>query len=131
MTNKTDFDGTVTCRAGVHSACYHGAEVTATYADDGTYRSGDHSIVCDPCYLMLIPFTRSGAALLDELPAAIDHVRATLDHIKAGTNVGLRQAVIEIQHELNGVRVGSPKHRSGLATVELIEAELVKRAQVN
>ena len=71
--------GRLVCRARITDACLHGKEVArgvlADYAmeDDGTFDG--ESVVCDACYVELIPLTPSGSGLIDELPRAIRMAR--------------------------------------------------------
>jgi len=74
----------IRCRARVVDNCKHGRDersVGASFGDpdyrmqyDGTWDG--ESIVCDPCYVELMPHTPSGQALNEELPEAIARVRA-------------------------------------------------------
>lgn len=71
----------VTCRAQVSENCLHGKPDSSEggWWEDGTYaETPDHpegSIVCDPCYIVLMPLTPSGKGLTDELPEAIEEAR--------------------------------------------------------
>lgn len=73
-------DHRVVCRAQTHSRCLDGQPTRHAFgedlplAEDGTFDG--ESIVCDPCYIGLMPLTPSGNGLLAELPAAIAAVRA-------------------------------------------------------
>jgi hypothetical protein len=71
---------TIRCRAQLEADCYDGSPMSrqtgeddAVMADDGTFTG--RSIVCDACYVRLIPLTRSQQALNDELPEAISCYR--------------------------------------------------------
>jgi hypothetical protein len=63
----------INCRAQVSTQCFHGRPIVAqfgfegTMEDDGTYDIATNSIVCDACYIKLMPFTPSGRALRDEV----------------------------------------------------------------
>ena len=64
------------CRAQVSDACRHGTpsclaswDSEYTMEEDGTWWG--QSVVCDPCYIMLMPLTPSGQGLNSELPFAI------------------------------------------------------------
>lgn len=67
---------TIVCRAWLPGVgCYGGSSrARGTMAEDGTYDGA--SIVCDACYVALMPLTPSGQGLLAELPAAITAYRA-------------------------------------------------------
>lgn len=78
----------INCRAQVHPDCLDGKPSATqffgedlTLDEDGTYRSFDNSIVCDPCYIHIMPLTPSGQGLMGELDAAIS--RAWWDNQKA------------------------------------------------
>jgi hypothetical protein len=70
---------TISCRAQVVPECYHGAPTRKQFAEDlpqsedGTYDGS--TIVCDPCYIALMPLTPSGRGQHHELPAAIEKAR--------------------------------------------------------
>lgn len=71
------------CRANVAPDCYDGRPAKGLYpdddpAEDGTYdRHG--TVVCDACYVLLMPLTPSGQGLNSELPAAIERFRRSGD----------------------------------------------------
>lgn len=71
------------CRARISPDCEHGAE-RPNWQHDGTYRVTRErdavtpfrdSIICNACYVYLMPFTPSGHALLHELDDAVASVR--------------------------------------------------------
>lgn len=67
----------VVCRAHLTSKCHQGRLYShpgshvdgSGMAVDGTYKNG--SIVCDDCYVRLMPYSPSGKGLLNELDDAI------------------------------------------------------------
>lgn len=76
----------IVCRARVDPSCYHGRtieevgleEAMDTWREDGTYDQADagpgglvESIVCDPCYVTLMPYSPSKLLLRAEIPDAI------------------------------------------------------------
>lgn len=71
----------IRCRAQISERCLDGHPTRMQFGDDlpmaedGTYDG--QSIVCDACYVQLMPLTPSGAALNDELPAAIAQAQAS------------------------------------------------------
>jgi hypothetical protein len=83
MTNEK-----MVCRARIAGSCLDGRQMSeelgyeGTMADDGTYDG--ESIVCDPCYLVLLPFTPSGAGLTHELNPAIERARNKLSRSEGG-----------------------------------------------
>lgn len=88
---------TISCRAKVASGCLDGAPTSAQFfgddlpmTEDGTYRPPAQwtpdmapvpgkpdggTIVCDACYVWLMPRTASGQGLNHELDAAIEAAR--------------------------------------------------------
>lgn len=70
---------TIICRARVSRDCFHGHPSEAQFGEDlpldGTFDGT--SIVCDACYVKLMPLTPSGRALHHELPAAIERARVS------------------------------------------------------
>jgi hypothetical protein len=83
----------ITCRAKVTPGCWDGELTSHQFfgqdlpmTEDGTYTCGPveqddgqqlvtGSIVCDPCYMYLMPRTPSGKALNHELPPVIAAIR--------------------------------------------------------
>lgn len=71
---------TIKCRARVSTECFHDSESRRQFGydapldEDGTFDG--ETIVCDPCYIKLMPHTPSGSGLNHELPDAIAHLRA-------------------------------------------------------
>jgi hypothetical protein len=83
----------IVCRAKVMPGCWDGEPTSHQFfgqdlpmSEDGTFITGPveqddgqlvvmESIVCDPCYMYLMPRTPSGKALNHELPAAIEAIR--------------------------------------------------------
>ena len=74
-------DRLIICRAQISPHCLNGRSVAEHYEkplyelDDGTYEPASMSVVCDPCYVDLMPLTPSGQALTHELDGAIAHAR--------------------------------------------------------
>jgi hypothetical protein len=70
---------TIVCRARISRDCLHDKPARLQFgkdmplAEDGTYDG--ESIVCDACYVALMPLTPSGMGLNHELPAAIEQAR--------------------------------------------------------
>lgn len=73
----------IACRARVVAGCYDGTPTRRQFGDDlpmdedGTYDGS--TIVCDACYVYLVPRTPSGQGLHHELTAAIAAVHAQAD----------------------------------------------------
>lgn len=76
----------IQCRARVDPDCYHGrtieevdlVEAMDTWRDEGTYELADsgpgdlvESVVCDPCYVRLMPYSPSRRLLTAEIPDAL------------------------------------------------------------
>jgi hypothetical protein len=72
---------TVNCRARTSASCFHGHPVDQHYdppdydVEDGTFQHSSLSVVCDACYVELIPLTPSGQGLIHELDFAIQEAR--------------------------------------------------------
>lgn len=70
---------TIVCRARVSEDCYQGRPTSVQFGkdlpldEDGTFDG--RSIVCDACYVTLMPLTPSGRGLHHELDAAIADAR--------------------------------------------------------
>lgn len=68
-------DERIVCRARLGDGCLHGQLMSkmlgepGPMSEDGTYDGA--SVVCDSCYVRLIPRTPSGKGLHHELDAAI------------------------------------------------------------
>lgn len=69
----------IVCRARVSAACLHEQPTAGQFGEDGPLSEDGTfdgtSIVCDPCYIALMPLTPSGQALNHELPDAISQAR--------------------------------------------------------
>ena len=71
----------IRCRAQVVIACLDGQPTSRQFFgddlpmdEDGTFDG--ETLVCDPCYVALMPLTPSGKGLHHELDAAIERARA-------------------------------------------------------
>jgi hypothetical protein len=75
---------TITCRAQISKSCYQGKPSAFQFGEDlpltedGTFEvwDGVPTIVCDACYVALMPLTPSGSALTHEINPAIQEWRA-------------------------------------------------------
>ena len=70
----------ISCRAQVASDCQHGHSAKGIYEDgdpseDGTWDWRNNTVVCTPCYIVLMPYTPSGQGLNSELPEAIRRIK--------------------------------------------------------
>jgi hypothetical protein len=71
----------ITCRARVAPNCLNGQPTSRQFgadipmSNDNTYEDHTQSIVCDPCYVMIVPMTPSGKGLLYELEPVINDLR--------------------------------------------------------
>lgn len=65
----------VACRAQVSETCDNGKDERIVYGpdetqqDDGTWDGG--TVVCDPCYVLLMPYSASGQLLEHEIRSTI------------------------------------------------------------
>lgn len=71
---------TIKCRAKLSNICLDGQPTTKQFegqdlplSEDGTF-DGD-TIVCDPCFIVIMPYSPSGRALRPEIEEAIDQAR--------------------------------------------------------
>jgi hypothetical protein len=71
---------TITCRARVVKECLDGQPTARQFSgedlpmsEDGTYEvtDGVPTVICDPCYFTLMPYSPSGKLLRGELPEAV------------------------------------------------------------
>lgn len=109
--------------------CKHCDAHQIQMSEDGTYlvKAGNESMVCDACYLMLMPFTKSGHGLWDEIEQAIDHVQASLKVVREHPHpVELRDSA---KNWAEMTPVGTPSHRSAMACVKMAEKEIEKRRE--
>ena len=85
----------INCRAKVSRSCYDGRNPRTVYEDgdvteDGTWDG--ETVVCDACYMALMPLTPSGQGLLHELPTAITEARRRAGHGPHGPEVSPGEA---------------------------------------
>lgn len=122
----------IECRAKVVDDCLDGEPFERQMPDheegmreDGTFDG--ETIVCDPCYVALMPFTPSGVARNDELPAAIETYRTNLDYIRSCNDPEgeLRDA----RRAVKASRIGSSRYVSAMACITMAEAEIERRAK--
>lgn len=76
----------ILCRAQLEDDCYDGSPASRQFGEegvgmeeDGTYLAeGNYAntIICDACYVRLMPLTPSGAGLTHELHPAINRYHA-------------------------------------------------------
>jgi hypothetical protein len=126
----------IRCRAKLPDAdCYDGSPMTRqmpvepdeddpTMAEDGTFDG--RSIVCDACYVRLMPFTRSGQALHDELPEAIATYRLNAEFVRGTADPNT--LVAEAEAMMVRARPGSPWHVSASACLSMALREVERRA---
>jgi hypothetical protein len=114
----------IVCRARLgDQACYHGRreDPEQPMDDDGTWDG--RSVICDACYVALMPFTRSSQALADELPGAIAHYRDQLAFVREHDDV---PALIE-QAEEELSNAATPRWLSAGACLRMAQRELMRR----
>jgi hypothetical protein len=120
---------TIECRAQLGDVdCLHGRpeDPETPMCEDGTYDIRTGSVVCDSCYLAIMPFTRSGQALTDEIDEAISTYKSSLAFLRAHENPEeLRSSAVRNQ-ELAGP--GSPLYESAGACLRMLDRELARRA---
>jgi len=127
---------TIVCRAKLEDDCYDGSYMSrqlqpdpsdsgddSLMSEDGTYDG--RSIVCDRCYIRILPLTISGAALYDEIDEAIDTYRLNVEYIRSHDDP--RSLADEAAAQAKLAREGSPRHRSALYMAELARREIKRR----
>lgn len=123
---------TIQCRAHLDDDCYEGSPMSRQMPgedepvkmdEDGTYDGA--SIVCDACYLKLMPLTRSGAACYDELPEAISVYRGSVEFLRKQEDPA--KFVAEAERAIAMASPGSPYHSSAHVMKRLAEAEVARR----
>src|ERR1700733_7331743 len=123
----------ITCRAKVTDDGYDGQPTKVQFGEDlpisadGTWRGIDDesTIVCDPCFLMVMPFTKSGAALKEELEDGIRAVRGNIEYARRHLNPA--ELIEDAKRNMELGRPGSPLYESAKACVAIAEAEMKRR----
>lgn len=121
---------TIACRAKVHDDCCDGKPLSVSYEDvddyhdDGTFDG--KSVVCNACYVALMPYTRSGRAENHELPRAIEHLRSQIAWLRNHDDPAA--LVAEAEAAMATVQPGCPFYNSAAANKRLAEAEVKRRA---
>jgi len=120
----------IRCRAKLVPECYDGTPAErqvgedGTIEEDGTY-SEDGTIVCDPCYIAIMPFTKSGQALLTEIDDAIETFVANADYVRNSRDLGKCRR--EAEQWIAQATPGSPAHTSASAALAMVNAEERRR----
>jgi hypothetical protein len=128
------------CRAKISASCEDGqewdAEVAPDQSGDGTYVPGDDAtdheqgtVVCDPCYVFVMPWTPSGVGLNPELPDAIDQARGALEFIKKAENDDLTKTIDDASKSMTDTHASHPLYRSAQTVRALCEQELQRRQE--
>jgi hypothetical protein len=99
---------------------YHEPQMSEDNTWNGT------SIVCDACYLELLPFTPSGSGLNEELPEAIGHYHEQLTFIRRAADPQVE--IDKVKKTIASARPGSPLRASGEACIRMAEKEIKRRA---
>ena len=131
-------DHYIHCRAKLTPTCYDGQPSATQFGDDihqkedGTWEDSFDdprgTIVCDDCYVRLMPFTRSGSALLHEIPDAIEVYRSNLAEVKkAGSAEDLAQLRAKAEENMATSRPGSPLYESARACRFMVDEEMLRR----
>jgi hypothetical protein len=97
-------------------------------ADDGTYDGA--TIVCDPCYIALMPFTPSGQGVMHELPAAISAYRANVEYLRGRDTGELPDALAEARRRAESSTEGSPLNVSANACIHMAQREIERRERL-
>jgi hypothetical protein len=123
----------IRCRAKLVAHCYDGDPTERQFDEDApmhldnTYSQATDSIVCDPCYIAIMPFTKSGQALTEEMPEAIEHYRANAEHVRASKDLGkLRR---DAEKWRDAATPGYPAHASASACLAMVGVEEQRRRE--
>lgn len=121
----------IVCRLKVADACYDGRPTSVQFGED-LPMSGDGtfdgvSIACDACYAVVLPFSRSGRGLTDELGAAANAYVTNTTWARNHANP--QELVDESRAAAQVAREGSPRWRSALACLEIARAEVERRRE--
>lgn len=116
----------VRCRARLVNDCAHGRPENPEepMPEDGTFDG--ESVVCWACYVAVMPFTPSGQALNEELPAGIRIYRENAEYARAHPNPEL--LALDAEAVVGASRAGSPRHVSAAAAAAMARAEVARRA---
>lgn len=123
---------TIRCRARLDNQCYDGSSMSrqmpgedspVQMSEDGTFDG--ESIVCDACYLQLMPLTRSGAATNDEIPGAISLYRQNVEFLSKQEDPS--KFVEQAQQAVDTARTGSPYWASAKLMLRLAQSEVERR----
>lgn len=128
----------ISCRAQLGDGeCYHGSPTARQFGEDGvpqrqdgtfeTNTFGGETIVCDACYLRIMPFTRSGAAQHHEIAEAIHTYRGSLAKVRSVDDAELASMRADAARWRDASSAGSPRHASANASVALADREIEAR----
>jgi hypothetical protein len=120
---------TIACRARLVDGCYHGTPTRRQFdanlpMDEDNTWDGE-TIVCDPCYIAIMPFTRSGQALAEEIPEAIETYRESLEFLRETDDIDA--AIAQAEGWVAKHTPGYPAHRSASACLAMARAERQRR----
>jgi hypothetical protein len=123
----------IRCRARLADVdCYDGSPTSRQFGEedgdlpmsyDGTYDGS--TIVCDACYIALMPFTPSQQGLHGELTAAIDHYERMLTFARA--HDAPQELVLEADRALQDAEQGTAEWASARACKRMAEREVARR----
>lgn len=121
----------IRCRARLVPECYEGTSTRRQFDEDGPMTLDNtwdgETIVCDPCYLAILPFSKSGQALTGEIPHAIDAYRSNLQAVQDSTDLDKLRRNAEDFRDM--ASPGSPAYESAKACVAMVDAEERRRAE--
>jgi hypothetical protein len=115
----------IICRAKVNDDCLDATELEGDnhVEEDGTYDG--ESIVCDSCYISIMPFSKSGQALTDEIDSAIHSYLSNRRYVEKHDE--LDALLKEAEKGREESRVGSPRYASANAAVNMVWQEKERR----
>lgn len=122
----------IRCRAKLgDQPCLDGSPASRQFGEDGPLSEDDtydgSTIVCDACYVALMPFTMSGQGLHEELPGAMNAYRNNLAHVRGHWR--LPELLEEAERAIEGSSPGSPRHEGAVAARAMVEREIKRREE--
>lgn len=116
----------VACRAKFEDAGCIDGQQRKDWQDDGTFDG--QTIVCDCCYIAIMPLTRSGQANTDEVPLAITRLRDTLAFLAGQESISAIEALAaDAEGQAATAGADTSLHRSASYLGQLARREAARR----
>lgn len=120
---------TLLCRAMVSDRCQGGDEIEQREAtEDGTYDRASGTMICDRCFICLMPLTESGRGLNPELAEAIEVYQAAKDHVRSHPHPEVLLAEATDARQVS--TPGTQEYRTAIVAVGLATTEINRRVRV-